>query len=108
MVALFGGIKIDLRDATFDPGSNGLSALAAFGGIELLVPDDLGVYVEGGSFFGGRSVFGQQEGGIFSIGDFETPNYRTAPRRLSLTAISMFGGIDVKRVPAIGQSPPSA
>ncbi len=97
IIALFGSAKLDLRGASFDEGPNNLSALALFGSVEIWVPEDVGVYVEGLSAFGGREVFGQRDGGILALGDFESPNYRTASRRLNVTAIAGFAGVTVKR-----------
>ncbi len=109
IIALFGGVRLDLRDALFDEGASNLSALALFGGVELRVPDDVGVYVEGLSAFGGRDVFGQRDGGILALGDVETPNYRTAARRLNVTAIAGFGGVTLKRIaaPVSGEPTPA-
>lgn len=105
VLAVFGGAKLDLRDAVFVEGANNLSVLALFGGVELWVPGDVGVYAEGLSAFGGRDILGQRDGGVLAFGDFESPDYRSAARRLNLTALACFGGVKVHRVPAAAPVP---
>ena len=97
ILSIFGGTKLDLRDATFEGHFASLSALALFGSVEIIVPEDVGVYTEGLTVFGSRNVLGQEEGGLLAMGDRESPNYRAATRRLNLTALSIFGSIEVKR-----------
>lgn len=52
-LALMGGIKIDLRDATVDPAGATLDLRATMGGIELAVPEDWAVDFEDRSIAGG-------------------------------------------------------
>lgn len=101
VVAIFGGVRLDLRDALFAEGTDNLSALALFGSVEIYVPEHVGVYVEGASLFGGRELFDQKEGGLFAVGDVESPNYRSAAQHLNVTAIAIFGSVTVKRAPAV-------
>ncbi len=106
IVALFGSARLDLTDALLQEGSNQLSILSLFGGVDVRVPDDVGVFTEGLAAFGGRDVFGQRDGGLLAVGDFETPNYRAATRRLNVTAVTAFGGITLKRTTADSWSAP--
>lgn len=53
--ALFGGTEIDLRDAKLASGGARLDLAAAFGGIELMVPENWKVHVSGMPIFGGWS-----------------------------------------------------
>jgi predicted membrane protein len=54
-MALFGGTEIDLRDAKLSPKGADLDLTAAFGGIELTVPETWKVRVTGMPIFGGWS-----------------------------------------------------
>jgi len=51
--ALFGGTNIDLRGASLAPGGALLDLTAAFGGIEVIVPEDWKVRMSGLPLFGG-------------------------------------------------------
>ncbi len=53
--ALFGGTEVDLRDAKLAPGGAELDLATAFGGIELMVPENWKVHVSGMPIFGGWS-----------------------------------------------------
>lgn len=100
VVATFGSVRLDLRQALLGGGSNNLSVLALFGSADLLLPAETGVYVEGMSIFGVREVHDQKDGGIVGFGDFEMPGYREAAERINLTVFSIFGNVKVLRAPA--------
>lgn len=53
LMALFGGIEIDLSDAKPIDSGCVVNATALFGGIELRVPDDWNVIISGTPIFGG-------------------------------------------------------
>ena len=52
--AVFGGVKLDLRKAIIKEDAV-INASAIFGGVEILVPDDVVVVTKSNSFFGGVS-----------------------------------------------------
>lgn len=83
-VALFAGAEFDLRDSQLDPAGADLSLSAAFGGIELIVPENWKVRVTGLPIFGGWSnktrLRDQTDGG--------------GPQ-LNVRCVAAFGGIDV-------------
>ncbi len=107
ILVVFGSARVDLTGALFEEGPNQLSILSLFGSAEVRVPEDVGVFTEGLAAFGGRDVFGQRDGGLLAVGDFETSNYASAARRLNVTAVTAFGGITLKRAPATVASPPA-
>jgi len=81
--ALFGGAEIDLRDARLAPGA-ALDVFAAFGGVEIRVPDGWQVLTRGFPIFGG----------------FEnaTVKERLGPEApiLEVHATILFGGMEIK------------
>jgi hypothetical protein len=83
LTAVFGGIDLDLLRATPTPDAQ-LDATALFGGVELMVPDDWRVIVDGPAIFGG----------------FTNRADPVDPRAtLRVRALVMFGGIDIKTAP---------
>ena len=54
VAAIFGGVKLDLRNAKFT-GDTVIKAFALFGGIEIMVPEDVQIKVKSGFMFGGVS-----------------------------------------------------
>jgi hypothetical protein len=96
VTAIFGGIDLDLRRARLAPGDQRMKLFALCGGIELYVPPQVEVVLEGTPFLG-------------SIEDTRPPappkevtaaDLAAAPAssasRLVLDGFAMFGGIEVK------------
>lgn len=54
LVAVFGGAELDLRDAIFEKDTV-INAFALFGGIDIMVPEDVQIKVRSGFVFGGIS-----------------------------------------------------
>ena len=80
--AIFGGVKCDLRDALIDQDCV-INAWAVFGGVDILVPDDVNVKINSTSIFGGSS-------------DKRKNRSNSNPYTLYINAVCLFGGLDVK------------
>ncbi|MEO6955627.1 MAG: DUF1707 domain-containing protein [Antricoccus sp.] len=87
--AAFGGVELDLREATLEAANCTITCVALFGGIEITVPEDVQVQVSGLPLFGGFSSRNQGKVNAAPAG---------APR-LKIRGLAMFGGVEVKRVP---------
>jgi Domain of unknown function (DUF1707)/Cell wall-active antibiotics response 4TMS YvqF len=83
VVAVFGGVEIDLREAELPPGEVRLSAWAFFGGVDVTVPEGMRVESTGFALFGGRDIRG---------GESVDP----AAPVLRVHAVTVFGGVNVK------------
>jgi hypothetical protein len=79
VVAVLGGGELDLTSSPPGPDAR-LTAIAVFGGVELIVPRGSRVSLSGFSLFGGRDVEIEQGDGP----------------ELKLHAVAVFGGVDVK------------
>jgi hypothetical protein len=86
-VATLGGIKLDMRDATFAEAETVIKAVAVMGGMEITVPEDAEVEV---------GAFGVM-GGVDHGG--EGPGAPGGPR-IRITGVAVMGGIEVKRGPS--------
>lgn len=80
--SLFGGIKLDLRDAKIEKDIF-INTLSVFGGIDIYVPDDVKVKVSSTPFFGGVEVKRKKQSSNKEI-------------TIYLNSICIFGGVDVK------------
>ena len=80
--SLFGGIKLDLRDAKIEKDIV-INTLSVFGGIDIYVPDDLKVKVSSTPFFGGVEVKRKKQSSNKEI-------------TIYLNSVCIFGGVDVK------------
>jgi Domain of unknown function (DUF1707)/Cell wall-active antibiotics response 4TMS YvqF len=83
-LAMFGGVDLDLREAKFETATVEITAVAICGGIDIKVPDDVVVQVEGAGVFGG---FGRP-------GDAPQPGPGAPVVRVN--GVAIFGGVDVK------------
>ncbi|WP_436492217.1 DUF1707 SHOCT-like domain-containing protein [Actinokineospora sp. HUAS TT18] len=82
-IAVMGGVELDLTHATFEAGETVIQAFALMGGVEITVPEDVTVFVNGSGFMGGfaNSVRTQAPPG--------SPIVR-------VTGFAMMGGVDVR------------
>lgn len=80
--SLFGGIKLDLRDAKIEKDIV-INTLSVFGGIDIYVPDGVKVKVSSTPFFGGVEVKRKKQSSKKEI-------------TIYLNSVCIFGGVDVK------------
>lgn len=79
--AVFGGTKLDLRQADIQDGAV-IDVFAAFGGIEIVVPRNVHVKTDVLPLFGGASNKSQPDG--------------NPTKTLHVNGTALFGGVDVK------------
>ncbi|MEW5701827.1 MAG: LiaF domain-containing protein [Candidatus Zixiibacteriota bacterium] len=87
VTVVFGGAEVDLRQAALASGDVNLDLLAIFGGIEVQVPEDWQVVVDGSAILGGIED---------TVGRADSQAITGQPRLL-IDATAIFGGIEVKR-----------
>jgi len=80
--AIFGGGKLDLRDAKVHKDGAKLTVNAIFGGVEVLVPKDCKIITSGTGIFGGW--------------DSKIVSRETKSPVLEITGSAIFGGVEVK------------
>ncbi len=83
IVAVFGGSKIDLTQATLASGNNQIEVVAVFGGTSMLVPNDWNVKVEVFSIFGGYA-------------DKRTMSQVDINKTLIIKGVTIFGGGEIR------------
>ena len=83
VTAVFGGSNIDLRDSSLAPEGARLELTAAFGGIDLIIPRDWRLDLDGIPLFGGWS-------------NETAPASSVEGPVLTVRCLAMFGGIDIK------------
>lgn len=81
LVAIFGGVDLDLRNAIFEKDTV-IKAVCAFGGIEIKVPSDVQIKTKSGFIFGG-------------ITDERKNQTESAKHAIYLDAAGAFGGITI-------------
>ncbi len=99
--ALMGGIELDLREAALQSERTTITAVAIMGGVDILVPDDVHLEVDGIGLMGG---FGEELG-----------RWRPDPRpvrqappgapTVRIVGLALMGGVGVRRVPRIQADP---
>lgn len=83
-VALFAGAELDLRDARLHTEGAELDVAVAFGGMEIMVPEDWNVKMTGMPIFGGWSNKTRTRDDTGAVGP-----------ELKLRCVAAFGGIEV-------------
>ena len=83
-IAVFGGCEIDLREARIPAGGMTINAAVLFGGLEVIVPEDLNIQVNGAGIFGGFGGKSRK-----ASNDPRTPTVK-------ISGVAIFGGVDVK------------
>lgn len=86
VVAFCGGAEFDLREARFAEREATIRAFAVMGGVEITVPDDITVIVDGVGIMGGFDDRGS------GTGPAGSPTLR-------VTGFAFMGGVEVKRKP---------
>ena len=86
IVTVAGGVEVDLRGATLAPEGAHLRVTTLMGGIDIQVPDDWHVRLEGRAFMGAN--------------DLVRLNDRPGEPDLTVDCVAVMGGIEVRGVPA--------
>jgi hypothetical protein len=84
VVAIMGGVELDLREARFAPGVTEITVFAVMGGVELIVPPGVHIDMNGFAFMGG---FGQRY-------QSDVPPPPGAPI-LRIGGFALMGGVDI-------------
>jgi hypothetical protein len=82
---LMGGVELDFRDAELEPGTTEVTLWVMWGGVEIIVPPDMDVEVDGVAIAGGLRDVAQHPKPL------EEQRYR-----LRVKARVLMGGVDVK------------
>lgn len=82
-LCIFGGSKIDLREAVVPPEGVTISCVCLFGGLDVVVPPGMRVVTRGAGIFGGFDRVNTE------------PEDRDAPV-IAIDGIALFGGVSVK------------
>ena len=82
LLAIFGGVDLDLRNAKFEKDT-AIEAFALFGGIEIIVPEDVQVKVKSAFVFGG-------------ISDERNNTEKECKHTIYIDAAGGFGGLTIK------------
>lgn len=82
LTAVFGGIECDLRNAIIDEDII-INANVTFGGIDILVPDNVNVEIKSTSIFGG-------------VADKRRVTALASAPTVYVSGICLFGGVDIK------------
>lgn len=80
--AIFGGLTLDLRNAKIKDGSV-IDATSIFGGIDILIPEDLKVEIKSTSIFGG-------------VSDKTKTKEKNDKVTLYVNGCAIFGGVEIK------------
>jgi hypothetical protein len=84
-IAIMGGVKLDLTQARFAEAETTINVFAFWGGVDIIVPEEVTVVVSGVGFMG-----------AFDNRTTVTPTVPGGPV-VRITGLALMGGVDVKR-----------
>ena len=106
VTTLFGDVKLDLTKAPLLPGDHRLRLISLFGDIKLRVPEHIGIDIDA------AILFGELEVETLATDEEEQPgaswqsdNFGQASVRIHIQVQSLFGDIEVVRVPSMTEPP---
>jgi Domain of unknown function (DUF1707)/Cell wall-active antibiotics response 4TMS YvqF len=82
-IAVFGGVTLDLRGALIEGDEVNVQAIAVFGGVDVIVPEGVGVDLTGLAIFGAKETRGK-------------PALRPGAPLIRVNALVAFGGATVR------------
>jgi Domain of unknown function (DUF1707)/Cell wall-active antibiotics response 4TMS YvqF len=93
--AMFGGIELDLLQASLESRDVTINAVAIMGGVDIVVPDDITVRVDGVGILGGFDESTK----------YSAPAPPAGAPVVRIKGMAVFGGVSVSRRPRPGGSP---
>jgi predicted membrane protein len=102
VMAMFGGVKLDFRDANLYSGPTVVNCFAMFGGIEIITPVDLEIDANGTGLFGGfdqqtqkskKRLFRRGRGDRHTESNIDPDD---EPPLLRIRGFAMFGGVSIR------------
>ncbi len=97
--AVFGELTVDLTRQRLAPGDHAISAYALFGQVTIRVPDDAGIHLDGSAIMGQTGYeWRSEDNEPHSAGGLPEIEFETAPVRLRITAVALFGEVKIVRV----------
>ncbi|HMQ29852.1 MAG TPA: cell wall-active antibiotics response protein LiaF [Chloroflexaceae bacterium] len=100
VTTIFGDVKLDLTKTALEPGDHTLRVITLFGDVKLRVPERLGITIDAVNLFGEVEVETQSSGEEEKPGaSWQSENYHQAGVRVRLHVVSLFGDLDVVRMP---------
>jgi lia operon protein LiaF len=92
---VFGDVNLDLSEVQLADGEHLLKLDGVFGGLHVLLPKDLALFVTARAVFGDVKVLGNSKGGIGQELSYTSPNYADAPKKLRVYANQVFGDVRI-------------
>jgi hypothetical protein len=85
ITAIMGGCTLDLRQALFESQVSEIHVTAIMGGVQIFIPEDVKVFVQGWPIMGG-----------FSHHMNSSPHRNTFTKEIRIRGVAIMGGVDVR------------
>lgn len=94
--AIFGKVRLDLRDVELSELETRITVNAVFGGAEILISSELPIKIKSDVVFGGARLPDGDSGG-FGTSKYTSDNYIQSENHLYLDINAVFGGVHIIR-----------
>lgn len=109
VISVFGDLKVDYTRTALEPGDHQMHLTTFFGDVKLRFPESVGFQITGFSLFGDVEVENLRTGDEEQTGtNYVTENFATAPVRIQVHIITVFGDFEIVRVPIEPGAPGAA
>ncbi|NCC35385.1 MAG: hypothetical protein EOM24_25740 [Chloroflexia bacterium] len=103
---IFGDVRLNLVRKPAEYGEHTMRVLTVFGDVQLRLAEDVGLKIDGFALFGDVEVETLSSDDRASGGaDYISENYDTAPVRLNLNVTTIFGDLEIIRLPVGSEGP---
>jgi len=92
--AVFGKIRLDLRNVVLNEQETKIEVNAVFGGAEIILNKETPVKIKASAVFGGARLPDGNSGG-FGTSYYESDSLKTADKYLYININAVFGGVEV-------------
>jgi lia operon protein LiaF len=93
---VFGEVNLDLSTAIWEQEETTILIQGVVGDIDIIVPEEIGVWVEASLVLGPVDVDLHNEHGVMSKVNWQSPNYHSSTNRVKLIVSFIVGDIDIK------------
>jgi predicted membrane protein len=94
--AIFGKVRLDLRDVQLKEIETRVTVNAVFGGAEVLINADMPIKIKSDVVFGGAKLPDRESGG-FGTSKYTSDNFDSSQQHLYLDINAVFGGVNIIR-----------
>ena len=93
-----GDTRLDFSEAVFPGGESIIKIFGFVNEVKILIPEDVGMKMASSAFLNDYHGIDRQEERFFGVVDYQTENYGSAEKKVTIQINSFVGNVHVRRV----------